>query len=158
MERRVKVLWLGEQEILHAVIMSHKNMPTFVFKVNYDGVPDDVVVERVVADPWRRGIGFLVSHPSFDEVPEGMPAPDYWANHEFEKYITVMPTCPPGWIAKHEIMENGHTRLIYEQTPPDPVPGIDTPLYTWDGKLPKPGTMTDRGIIGDKPGYLKRSE
>ncbi len=115
MERRVKVLWLGEQEILQAVIMSHKGMPTFVLRVNYDGVPDDVVVERVVADPWRRGIGFMVSHPSFDEVPEGCPAPDYWAEHRFDKVCAMTPMCPPGWLSHTEIMEDGRMRFVYEE-------------------------------------------
>src|SRR5262245_39831686 len=39
-------------------------------------IPQDAEVVTVHADPFRRAVALVLSHPSFPEVPDGEPAPD----------------------------------------------------------------------------------
>jgi hypothetical protein len=74
-ERRERVFWLGESEILF-VLAGWQNQGYFTRpKPGQQSVPDGAKVVSVCADWSRRCIGVLLSHPSFPPVPDGAPTP-----------------------------------------------------------------------------------
>jgi len=72
-ERRVKVVSVPESFVLDLFVTSGRH-PEYVRVARFD-LPDDLEVLSV-RHCWENGtIDYLVSHPSFDPVPEGVPAP-----------------------------------------------------------------------------------
>lgn len=70
-DRRVMVLWVNEGEVLEAI--QHYLSPCeevrnrLIADINLEGVR----IVRVTHDVFRRAFGFLLSHPTFDPVPDG---------------------------------------------------------------------------------------
>lgn len=76
--RRVKVLWIGEQELLDCMVMALTGWnPAHRLRLKCQTL-DLTNVEVVrVAHAWDRcAFGFMLYHESFEPVPEGLPAPD----------------------------------------------------------------------------------
>lgn len=72
--RRWKIFCLAPEEVLH-LVMARWNFPACFEMVSPAGVPDDVEVVNVWFDQERRVFMFRLSHPSWDEVPDGEISP-----------------------------------------------------------------------------------
>lgn len=85
--RRVAVLWIGEEHILSLFSQSiSKEPPSFSIKLVSDAayIIKDAKILRVTHGWDRCSFGFLLSHPSFDPIPEGCPAPDLSQKYNWE--------------------------------------------------------------------------
>lgn len=72
MSDRVKLVYIGEVEILSRFSCGYQFTDYMIFK----GLPKDCLVKSVFHDHSRRAFAFMVSHPEFEEVPPGHPAPE----------------------------------------------------------------------------------
>lgn len=93
-ERREVFISVTEETVFRLIILGTKNLPQYLVKTFHDRVPEDAVVERVWHAPLDRSFHFVLSHPSFDVVPEGMPCPRMPGSFYME-YVEV-PTRPRG--------------------------------------------------------------
>lgn len=86
--RRVKVLYLGYEHVLGAVVRcltETADLPRYRLRLASGGI--DLTGATVVAvgeDFCRRAFGFMLHHPSFDPVPEGYMVPDFEGSHRWE--------------------------------------------------------------------------
>ena len=72
---RRKILRIGYHDILEGILFKGQRLPDCVRVVDGPGLPDDVRILAVHEDHASRSFVFVLCHPSFDVVPEGMPAP-----------------------------------------------------------------------------------
>lgn len=72
-ENRLKMVRITEEELVSA--FTRTSAPHYV-EIRNRQLPEGYVVERVLYDWSRRQFDVMVSHPSFDEVPDGKYAPD----------------------------------------------------------------------------------
>ena len=85
-ERRVKLVSLRHGDVLDWFASAVKGWPQCITLPRLTGLPEDVTILGVHQDFHRRQFVFLVSHPSFEVVPEGQIPPDFTAHlsHSFE--------------------------------------------------------------------------
>jgi hypothetical protein len=74
-ERRVKILPVGEQQVLTLAYMLAGDTPQFVAIPRMPNLPEGTKIEGVYHDFDRRSFLFLLSHPSFEPVMDGEPSP-----------------------------------------------------------------------------------
>lgn len=74
-ERRVAVVCINTHDVLDWFTFVVNGWPERLDLPHFDGIPADVSVKAVRENFYTRQFEFLVSHPSFDEVPEGVPPP-----------------------------------------------------------------------------------
>ena len=74
-ERRVRILRVEEHLIVDVLNFSTSG-PGFALGIScFDPLPRDVVIERVAHNFLFRAFDLIVSHPTFDVVPDGMEPP-----------------------------------------------------------------------------------
>lgn len=76
-QRRFKIISIDERVILHWLIAEHKEMPKHLIVPMVKGIPQDIEVISVHHDYISRLFDFVISHPSFEEVPPGETIPRY---------------------------------------------------------------------------------
>lgn len=100
-ERRTKVLWVGESDVLCAAVSFLTGAADLPYRLRLVGLHSELqrewTVVRVTHDVFRRAFGFLVAHPSFPTVADGMPSPDMSHSGAFRwEYQAVEEPTPPG--------------------------------------------------------------
>lgn len=73
--RRVRALRVPYRTVLHALVFSKASLPDVVEVFRVPGLPEDVEVLSVHEDYMHRTFTFILTHPSFDPVPDGQMAP-----------------------------------------------------------------------------------
>ena len=71
-ERRYKILWIPCRDLID---LWRRSFSEFLSLPVLDGVPQDCEVICVHESWERRVIGFMLYHPSFEVVPEGLEVP-----------------------------------------------------------------------------------
>lgn len=74
------------------LLMSEVIDPITKLRSVYRGLPEGTKLLGVHLDPLTRCFHFTVEHPSFDEVPEGMPIPQVFGDVLFEMVTNVVNT------------------------------------------------------------------
>lgn len=104
-ERRVAVLWIGEEDMLQAfeIIMTGRDKYNHVLRLRDVPCPRDCKVLRVCQSFGRRAFGFLLEHESFDVVPDGQMAP----NLDYETQWEYVPRVSPDeYVTPTTVVEN----------------------------------------------------
>ena len=76
-DRRLKIVSIPENHVIDSFIGATRGFPSHVVLPLITGLPTDVRVHRVTYDFYRKCFAFMVSHPSFEEVPESQLIPDF---------------------------------------------------------------------------------
>jgi hypothetical protein len=116
-ERRVKVASVRQHDVLDWFVYSLSGWPEHLVLPMLVGIPADAKVECVVNNPLARTFDFLISHPSFDEVPEGDVPPGFPDPRQVEYQVVAMP--------RPEVTDQGAV------SPPD---DADTPVVVTERK------------------------
>lgn len=141
-ERRVKVLPVPENLVLELLYLLQGDTPQFVIVPRMSNLPEGTKIEQVVYDPMRRAFLFLLSHPSFEIVPEGEYSPsveEHLRTHYTVVEIDRLPKKSPSSIED--------AKSLYQM-------GVDLPkdsLYPkdWSGNPLPPGSVTSNGTVVD---------
>lgn len=92
--RRFAVVRVGYRDVLAWVFTRATRLPQFVMVLKGPGIPPDAKVLAVREDFCTRSFEVMLEHPSFEEVPDGMPAPNLTGKFGFE--WEAVPTTNPG--------------------------------------------------------------
>lgn len=77
-ERRVRAMLIPERMVMDLLIGFGLKLPQAVEVPVWEGVPaEGVELHAVYHEPQKRCFTAMVSHPSFDPVPDGMYAPEF---------------------------------------------------------------------------------
>ena len=134
-ERREKVVFLNESLLIDVLNWCNAPAGTQLFLPTNCDFPEGTRVERVWSEYSRRCVAALVSHPSFDCVPDGCDAP-------------LHPSC--GSYAVRSI-----TRA--NQLPaPDDGADIETQRQYWQTMFSR--NMAEYQMINEKLAALKQKE
>ncbi len=74
-ERRLKLFYVPQGDLIRWLNRGDDFPEYITVPVRLVGVPEGSRVHHLIACPERRAIGVVVSHESFDEVPEGEQIP-----------------------------------------------------------------------------------
>lgn len=112
--RRVKRIGIPQWAVLDAVLFAGARLPEYVRVVRHAAVPEDAEVVAVHPDPMNRLFWFVVSHPSFPEVPAGehVPVAEGTYSTEWEAARLEHPT---GYLRRDEATEDGRHRVVFEK-------------------------------------------
>lgn len=80
-ERRFKVLYIEEEEVLDLIIAKNGNVP-FFSKITKLRLPEDYYVLNVYHSPEQKAFGFLISSKTFPSIELGCYPPSL--NQEIE--------------------------------------------------------------------------
>jgi len=82
--RRLRRYLIRERDIVQAFCGQHSDYYSMPLTLKWDGMPEDAVIERVYHDPASMCFDAIVSHESFEEVPEGQMIPVIHAWHDLQ--------------------------------------------------------------------------
>lgn len=74
---RVKRLRVGARLLMTLLGRTKRQTPTVFEVADLDGLPEDYQVVGMNRNWGGMCVEFLISHPSFDEVPEGAEPPEF---------------------------------------------------------------------------------
>lgn len=105
-ERRVRVLWVPEDQLLTMLLMQSEQLPTAVVIPVMGDVPPGCEVEQVQHSWERRAFGFFLRHPSFAPVPEGDFAPSFAdASRRHEAFVVEADASTPDACGRLKLVE-----------------------------------------------------
>lgn len=115
-ERRVRMVGVPYHTVLDWFTFALKGFPQCVHLPKIDGIPEDAKVLSVHHDQMMREMRFFISHPSFDEVPNGQMVPYHtgW-NQEFVT-AELMPTGDRRNPVSPEFHANGFSLHLSDAT------------------------------------------
>lgn len=171
-DRRMKRLPVGEQQLLALLVGLGDRMPLAVRVAKWNDLPTGCRVVGVHHDIYCRTFFFVLEHPSFEVVPDGMMIPQLDCEVTAVELDDVR-AFPPTYTRFEEFGPDGSHRIVYEEKSHG-VP-VEAIRYNWNGNkvyLLKPGAdaptgweivMTDmgRGYIvppenpGDQPVHVR---
>lgn len=76
-ERRVRIVYVREDLIVSILNAGRAGGPGMIAVPDFPELPEGFVVERARHCWEHRAFALIVSHPSFDVVPDGAPVPDW---------------------------------------------------------------------------------
>lgn len=110
--RRVKVLYISHRRTL-TLFTQHQKGVSYVNVPQPLGLPEGYKVRSVFPDYTRDAFGFIIEHPSFDEVPDGVCAPEIEVTFESVQ-LPLQPS--PTWCNEHsqprEVCDCGPNQII----------------------------------------------
>jgi hypothetical protein len=94
-ERRVRAILIPERHVVGLLLGFGIKLPHAVEVPVWDGVPaEGVELHAVYHEPHKRCFTAVVSHPSFDPVPDGMYAPEFPLTFHRKQVVPLVPEEP----------------------------------------------------------------